>query len=70
MDLLTVASTFAAFAGLGLAWHMHRRACRAEAETARIRGELHTRHTPAPVPNQRPWRLVNQRPRQRAYPPP
>ena len=69
MDLLTVASSVAAFTGLGLAWHMHRRACRAEAEAARIRGELSARRTPITLPNQRPWRLVNQ-PRQRAYPPP
>jgi diguanylate cyclase (GGDEF)-like protein len=40
MDPLTVTAGIAAVAGFGVAWQMHRRAARAEAATAILRGEL------------------------------
>jgi hypothetical protein len=60
MDPLTIASGVVAIMGLGVAWRMHRRACRAEAEVAILRGVLRAGRAGAaldPPTNQRPWRL-------------
>jgi hypothetical protein len=70
MEPLTIASGVIALTGLGLAWRMHRRASRAEAEAASLRGALRaTRGGQAPLPNQRPWRLATGIPQREAHPP-
>jgi hypothetical protein len=72
MDPVTIASGVAAVSGLGLAWRMYRRASRAEAEAAHLRGALRRcapTPTRGPLPNQRPWRLTTGGPRPRPRPP-
>jgi hypothetical protein len=70
MDPVTIASGVVALTGLGVAWRMHRRACRAEAEAATLRGALRAeRGGRPPLPNQRPWRLASTGLRRETHPP-
>ena len=68
MDPVPIASGVVALTGLGFAWRMYRRASRAEAEAASLRGELRAERGGQPsLPNQRPWRMA---PARRAAHPP
>jgi hypothetical protein len=71
MDPLTIAFSVAAIAGLGVAWRMYRRACRAEAEAAILRGVLRAVRAGGyePPTNQRPWRMATQGQYRRRHPP-
>lgn len=70
MDLVPIASGVIALTGLVLAWRMHRRAARAEAEAASLRGALRAERGGRPaLPNQRPWRLAPPGARRTARPP-
>lgn len=72
MDPLTIAAVAVVLAitGVAVAWRMHRRASRAEAEIANLRARHERRDLGHELPpNQRPWRLVDSGPRRRANPP-
>jgi hypothetical protein len=70
MDPVPIASGVIALSGLGIAWRMYRRASRAEAEAANLRGALRAeRGGQSPLPNQRPWRLAPSTPRRELHPP-
>ena len=71
METLTIASSVLALTGFAVAWWMHRRARRAEAEVAHLRLVLQAERGTTgiePPTNQRPW-PTNQ-PGTRRRPPP
>jgi hypothetical protein len=71
MEPLTLVVGVAAFAGIGVAARMHRRARRAETEAARLRGALGAQRGPGgrqAATNQRPWRHPHPSARRRAQP--